>query len=41
MAKGFTVKAATPAVQKKPEWDYQRAKELVKGKVSRKVLYWH
>ena len=32
MAKGFTVKAATPAVQKKPEWDYQRAKELVKGK---------
>ena len=32
MAKGFTVKANTPAVQKKPEWDYQRAKELVKGK---------
>ena len=32
MAKGFTVKAKQPSVQKKPEWDYARAKELVKGK---------
>ena len=32
MAKGFTVKAKKPAVQKKPEWDYERAKELIKGK---------
>ena len=32
MAKGFTVKAKTPAVQKKAEWDYAKAKELVKGK---------
>ena len=32
MAKGFTVKAAKPAVKKKPEWDYDRAKELLKGK---------
>jgi len=32
MAKGFTVKAKQPPVQKKPEWDYERAKELVKGK---------
>ena len=32
MAKGFTVKAKKPAAQKKPEWDYERAKELIKGK---------
>tara|TARA_R100000988_G_scaffold97326_1_gene64651 strand:- start:499 stop:1275 length:777 start_codon:yes stop_codon:yes gene_type:complete len=32
MAKGFTVKAKTPPAQKKAEWDYARAKELVKGK---------
>ena len=32
MAKGFTVKAKKPVAQKKPEWDYERAKELVKGK---------
>ena len=32
MAKGFTVKAKTPTAPKKPEWDYARAKELVKGK---------
>ena len=32
MAKGFTVKAAQPAVKKKPEWDYDRAKELLQGK---------
>ena len=32
MAKGFTVKAKTPAAPKKQEWDYARAKELVKGK---------
>ena len=32
MAKGFTVKAKTPTKPKAPEWDYERAKELVKGK---------
>ena len=32
MAKGFTVKAKSPAVNKEPEWDYDKAKELVKGK---------
>jgi len=32
MAKGFTVKAKKPDAQKKPEWDFERAKELVKGK---------
>ena len=35
MAKGFTVKAATPKVAKKaagPEWDYQAIKERMKGK---------
>tara|TARA_B100001287_G_scaffold257879_1_gene243814 strand:+ start:147 stop:920 length:774 start_codon:yes stop_codon:yes gene_type:complete len=31
MAKGFTVKAKQPA-QKEPEWDYARAREIVKGK---------
>ena len=32
MAKGFTVKAKQPPAQKAPEWDYARAKELIKGK---------
>ena len=33
MAKGFTVKAKTPSTQtKKPEWDYDKARELIKGK---------
>ena len=32
MAKGFTVKAKKPITKKKPEWDYERAKELIKGK---------
>ena len=33
MAKGFTVKAKTPtAKNKEPEWDYDRARELLKGK---------
>ena len=33
MAKGFTVKAKTPkATSKKSEWDYARAKELIRGK---------
>ena len=32
MAKGFTVKAKKPAAKKAPEWDYERAKELIKGK---------
>ena len=31
MAKGFTVKAKTPASQA-PEWDYAKAKEMIKGK---------
>ena len=34
MAKGFTVKAKSP-VSKKPaeaEWDYAKAREMVKGK---------
>ena len=32
MAKGFTVKAKKPATPKKPEWDYERAKQIIKGK---------
>ena len=32
MAKGFTVKANPPAAKKEPEWDYDKAKELLKGK---------
>ena len=33
MAKGFTVKAKTPVTKKKePEWDYAKAREMVKGK---------
>ena len=33
MAKGFTVKAKKPSVpSKEDEWDYDKAKELVKGK---------
>ena len=33
MAKGFTVKAKTPTTaNKEPEWDYERAKEIIKGK---------
>ena len=33
MAKGFTVKAKSPTKQsKKPEWDYDKAKQLIKGK---------
>ncbi len=32
MAKGFTVKAKQPATQPASEWDYARAKELIKGK---------
>ena len=34
MSKGFTVKAKTPTPAKKntPEWDYDKAKEIVKGK---------
>ena len=31
MAKGFKVKAKAP-VQKEPEWDYELAKQLIKGK---------
>ena len=33
MAKGFTVKAKKPAAKKAPEWDYERAKELIKVEV--------
>ena len=34
MAKGFTVKANTPKSKKKdvPEWDYDKAREMIKGK---------
>ena len=35
MAKGFTVKANTPTKSKKkdtPEWDYNKAREMIKGK---------
>ena len=32
MAKGFTVKAKTPTVKKEVEWDYAKAREMVKGK---------
>ena len=32
MTKGFTVKAKSPTVDKEPEWDYAKAKEIVKGK---------
>ena len=45
MAKGFTVKAKTPTATKEPEWDYAKARELVKGKTvvfclpGRGVLY--
>ena len=32
MAKGFTVKASAPMAQKAPEWDYDLAREMVRGK---------
>ena len=34
MAKGFTIKAKKPtsSTPKEPEWDYDKAKEMVKGK---------
>ena len=32
MAKGFTVKAKSPKVPKAPEWDYNLARQLVRGK---------
>ena len=32
MAKGFTVKAKAPMTKKAPEWDFDKAKEMVKGK---------
>ena len=33
MAKGFTVKAKTPKpTENTQEWDYDKAKEMVKGK---------
>ena len=33
MAKGFTVKAKSPvAKQKAPEWDYNLARQLIRGK---------
>ena len=37
MAKGFKVKPKAP-VQKEPEWDYELAKALIKGKT---VSYTH
>ena len=32
MAKGFTVKAKSPVAKKAPEWDYNLARGLVRGK---------
>ena len=32
MAKGFTVKAKSPVVKKEPEWDFDKAREMMKGK---------
>jgi len=32
MTKGFTVKAKSPVVTKEPEWDYDKAREMVRGK---------
>ena len=34
MAKGFTVKAKSPVAGKKkePEWDYAKAKDIIRGK---------
>ena len=35
MAKGFTVKAKSPVAKKtkaKPEWDYDKAREMIRGK---------
>ena len=32
MAKGFTVKAKSPTINKESEWDYEKAREIVKGK---------
>ena len=32
MAKGFTVKAKAPTVTQEPEWDYAKAREMIKGK---------
>ena len=31
MAKGFTVKAKAPSPSQAPEWDYNLAREMVKG----------
>ena len=30
--KGFTVKAKSPVKKSAPEWDYDKAKEMVRGK---------
>ena len=32
MAKGFTVKAKAPVAQQQQEWDYDLAKDMVRGK---------
>ena len=32
MARGFTVKANVPAKSQEPEWDFEKAKEMVRGK---------
>ena len=47
MAKGFTVKAKSPMpTREEPEWDYAKAKEMVKGRLllafedSRNVANW-
>ena len=31
MTKGFTVKAKSPVPKKEPEWDYDKARDIVKG----------
>ena len=42
MAKGFTVKAKTPKKSEKaPEWDYDKAKEIMRGKTVVSVSYTH
>ena len=32
MAKGFTVKAKAPIETEEPEWDYAKAREMIRGK---------
>ena len=44
MAKGFTVKAKSPVKKKAPttpQYDYAKAKEMIKGKTVVSVSYTH